>query len=224
MSALSTNVTSRNAPSITLTEALALLIANALFIAIHVPICIATYRVSRKTSTFILFFSETLANTIALFCSVTVAQIIVLIMGSEAAHQIESRLVLSLPMGIAAYPSLALHLLIAVNRAFSVIFPLHYSGWWTRGLLLYSTLSAWVIGISIKAGEAIAAVLMASGGQNFLQINGIAAFNAVYSTFQPPITYSCLALYGISLVWVMARRLVGSGGGYWGLTARTKFN
>src|SRR6185437_4801580 len=117
MYAPSTNVTSHVGPLTTPTEALVLLIVDALLIAIHVPICVATYRVSRKTDTFILFFSETLTNTVALGCSVTVAQILVLAIGSEAAHQAESRLVLSLSMGFAAYPSLVLHLLIAVNRA-----------------------------------------------------------------------------------------------------------
>jgi Serpentine type 7TM GPCR chemoreceptor Srx len=198
---------------LTPTEALALLIINVPLIIFHVPICVATYRASRKINTFILFFSETLTDALALSCSVTSSAILVLAMGTEAGNAFQSSLLCTMTSGLVAHLSLMHSLLIAVNRTFAVLFPLQYNKWWTRRVVLYSTLSVWLVGMGVlKVGEAVASVLMASPDQGVLDISGIVAFIAIYSTLQPPITYGSLALYSLSLVWVLVRRLVGSGG------------
>ena len=118
------NASTPIAVTITPSQALVLLLINVLLIAVHFPICIATYRISRHTDTFILFFSETLTNTLALCCSTALAQVLALAMGPEESGLLMTRLLLTLPQGIATYPSMLHHLLIAANRAFSVLFPL----------------------------------------------------------------------------------------------------
>jgi len=103
------------------------------------------------------------------------------------------------------YASLLHNLLIAANRAFSVLFPLHYSEWWTRKTILTVTLSVWAVHAVIKAIE-VAVSALVTFDNSF--------FNAVYSRLQPITTYASLALYAISLLWALVSRPWGTGGLY----------
>ena len=164
----------------------------------------AAYRVSRKVSTFILFFSEALTNSLSLVNSVVTVQILILVMGEAGAGNLfQTNLIFTTSGTLFTYSSLLHNLLIAVNWAFSVLFPLHYDEWWTRRVIITLTLSVWAVNIMLKAIEFIMSVLI-DHNSTFFYIT--------YSILQPVTTYAALALYAVSLLWLLVRQLLGAGG------------
>lgn len=196
------------------TQAWALLGISMALAIFHVPVCVGAYRVSRDMSMFILFFSESLTNAILLVSSVASSQ--VLLIGKNTWTEIplltavRTNGLMTLLQSLLTYSSLMHALLIASNRAFSVLFPLQYSAWWTRRVILTATLSVWAANFLLKGVEGAVSVVM-SRGQPVISIDNFTVFSAIYTVFQPAMTYASLALYTISLVWVVLRRRMTAG-------------
>lgn len=93
-------------------------------------------------------------------------------------------------------------LLIAFNRGFSVLFPLHYDQWWTRRVTLAATLVPWTVNAILMAVDVAVTTLVTHDNS---------VFGAIYTRLQPATTYPSVTIYAVSLVWVLVRWLMGLG-------------
>jgi len=185
---------------ITQSETLTLLAVSTTMALLHVPICVAAYRVSRKVNTFIILLSETLTNTVSLLVTITLTQVQYLSMGvMEADAFVRTNHLLIMFRSLLTYSSMLHNLLIAANRTFAVLFPRHYNSWWSRKVTLVATLLPWV-GNAVLKGVDMRALILHNN-----------TFPANYAFLQLYTTYAALVLYAISVLWMVVKSVMGTG-------------
>lgn len=195
---VTTNANTTTATVIDDTQEVLALAFCALFFLLHIPVCVATYRVSRRVDSFILFFSLTVTDTYLVF-TLVVSETITLAIGGAAFAQLgQSTNLLSLVMTPLIYSSMLHNPVIALNRASSVIFPLAYDRLWTRNAVLGATLALWIVGGLLKTGEQIVWVLVTHNNS---------PFQFLYGALQYPTAIVALVLYAVALVWLLAKRV-----------------
>ncbi|KAI1694328.1 serpentine type 7TM GPCR chemoreceptor srx domain-containing protein [Ditylenchus destructor] len=123
---------------------LILLLLSVSFTIFYIYTLIALHRVSKKNSTFILFFSQGIAHILILpqFLWLSLE---VLSRTKTPLPNISEALILQLPTLVSQ-----IHIiLIPLNRAHAVFFPLSYEKFWTRRFSLTSALLSWICGFSL---------------------------------------------------------------------------